>query len=197
METSVPWRVRQRAALLVDIRRTAHHLFAERGFDAVTTEDIAAAVGISPSTFFRHVSSKEGLLVEPVLEHISGLVAAYEYRPASEDAGAALVAAMIDHMREPRADDIDMWLNAIRSAPHLIGRVALVSADDRARLIELAADRMHVDGPRDLRPALLVQIVLAASEYVFQQWIAGTAPAEPPLPEQVRSALTTILTADW
>src|SRR6266568_2412062 len=197
MSASVPWRVRQRAALLMDIRRTAHRLFAERGFDAVTTEDIAAAVGIAPSTFFRHVSSKEGLVVEPVLEHISGLVPAYESRPETEDARAALVAAMVEHMSEPRAEDIRVWLNAIRSAPHLIGRVALVSADDRDRLVKLAAGRMAPDDPDDPRPALLVQIVLAASEYIFRRWISGTAPAEPPLPEQVRSALTTVLTADW
>ena len=34
-------------------------MFAGQGFDNVTTEAIAEAIGISPSTFFRHVPSKE------------------------------------------------------------------------------------------------------------------------------------------
>ncbi|WP_138985430.1 TetR family transcriptional regulator, partial [Mycobacterium avium] len=36
-------RDRRRAELLSQIQQTAHQLFAERGFEAVTTEDIAAA----------------------------------------------------------------------------------------------------------------------------------------------------------
>lgn len=52
-------RDRRRAELLLQIQHTAHELFAERGFDAVTTEDIAAAAGISISTYFRHAPTKK------------------------------------------------------------------------------------------------------------------------------------------
>ena len=197
MDTTLPLRARQRAALLVDIRRAAHRLFAERGFDAVTTEDIAAAVGISPSTFFRHVVSKESLLVEPLLENISGTVSAYASRPAHENAGPALVAAMVDCMAEPDVDEVGVWLTAIRSAPHLISRVTLVTPADRDRLIELAAERMSTTAANDLKPALLVRILLAAAEYVFQRWIAGNAPTATSLPDQIQNALTTVLSADW
>lgn len=59
-------RDRRRAELLSQIQQTAHQLFAERGFEAVTTEDIASAAGISISTYFRYAPTKEGLLVDPV-----------------------------------------------------------------------------------------------------------------------------------
>ncbi|HEU4361967.1 MAG TPA: helix-turn-helix domain-containing protein [Mycobacterium sp.] len=197
MTERVPLRTRQRAALLSDIRRTAHRLFAEHGYDAVTTEDIAAAVGVSTSTFFRHVSTKESLLIEPLLENISGMVGAYEARPPAEHAGPALIAAMVDAMTNPDADETRTWLTAIRSAPHLINRVTLVAPLDRERLIKLTAERMADPDPTCLRSALLVHTLLAASEYVFQQWIAGTTPGGTALPDQVESALTIVLSANW
>ena len=61
--TSIPLRERQRNALRADIQHAALRLFAAQGFDNVNTEAIAEEVGISPSTFFRHVPSKEYLLL--------------------------------------------------------------------------------------------------------------------------------------
>ncbi len=50
------WRALQGAAIdLVD----------ERGFDAVTADDIAAAAGFSRRTFFNHFSTKAGALFDP------------------------------------------------------------------------------------------------------------------------------------
>ncbi|MFZ1175144.1 MAG: helix-turn-helix domain-containing protein, partial [Mycobacterium sp.] len=70
-------RDRRRAELLLQIQEAAHRLFADRGFAAVTTEDIAAAAGISISTYFRHAPTKEGLLVAPVRQAVAEVVASY------------------------------------------------------------------------------------------------------------------------
>lgn len=48
----------RRAALLA----AAARLFAERGFDGVTLEDIGAAVGVSGPAVYRHVAGKQALL---------------------------------------------------------------------------------------------------------------------------------------
>src|SRR5882757_7539500 len=58
-------RDRQRAQIRAGIRRAAFRLFAERGYDAVTTDEIAAAAGVAPRTFFRHVATKEELVLGP------------------------------------------------------------------------------------------------------------------------------------
>ena len=74
-------RDRRRAELLSQIQFNAYQLFAQRGFAAVTTEDIAAAAGISISTYFRHAPTKEGLLVDPSVEAIGEIVGSYSARP--------------------------------------------------------------------------------------------------------------------
>ena len=51
------------------IRDEALRLFAERGPDAVTMRDIAAAAGVSPALLVRHYGSKDGL-VEAVDSHV-------------------------------------------------------------------------------------------------------------------------------
>ena len=51
------------------IRDEALCLFAERGADAVTMRDIAAAAGVSPALLVRHYGSKDGL-VEAVDSHV-------------------------------------------------------------------------------------------------------------------------------
>ncbi len=44
-----------------NIRNAALRLFADRGHDAVTVRDIAAAAGVSPSLVVHHFGSKDGL----------------------------------------------------------------------------------------------------------------------------------------
>lgn len=45
------------------IQERALDLFDERGFDAVTIEEVATAAGVSPSSVYRYFGTKEGLLV--------------------------------------------------------------------------------------------------------------------------------------
>jgi AcrR family transcriptional regulator len=52
-----------RRSAMRTIQERALDLFDERGFDAVTIEQVAAAAEVSPSSVYRYFGTKEGLLV--------------------------------------------------------------------------------------------------------------------------------------
>ena len=64
------------------IQERALDLFDERGFDAVTIEQIAAASEVSPSSVYRFFGTKEGLLVADEFDTMSPEALAGIFDPA-------------------------------------------------------------------------------------------------------------------
>jgi AcrR family transcriptional regulator len=187
-------RDRRRAELLSQIQLNAHQLFAQRGFAAVTTEDIAAAAGISISTYFRHAPTKEGLLVDPVREAIGEIVGSYSARPSGESAVEALIQVFVTRARDAdELDNLDTWRHAIATAPHLLSKTMLVSETDHDKFIEQVASRMGVDASADTRPALLVHTSLATVKFVLDRWLAPDTVMSEPFHIQLEEALRTTL----
>lgn len=190
-------RERQRRQVRADIQRAAFTLFARDGYDAVTTEQIADAAGISPSTYFRHVRSKDDLLLDPVREGGAGIVALVEERPVSEPADVALARAILERSTTLTATETEQWRTAFCTAPHLMDRVALITPEHRSRLIELVARRMACDPDTDSNPGLLVHLMLAAAEFGYRQWLRGSQNRGGSLPVCVEGAVTAVLHDRW
>lgn len=168
-------RDRRRAELLMHIQRTAQQLFAERGFAAVTTEDIAAAAGVSVSTYFRHAPTKDGLLVDPIQQLLAEIVDRYGARPAHESAAEALIQVFVTYARNAADLDLETWYRAILTAPHLMSASALISENDHQKFVEHVSTRMGVDPTIDTRPALLVHTTLATVQFILKRWLSADA----------------------
>ena len=189
-------RERQRAQIRADIRRAAFRLFIERGYDAVTTEEIATAAGVSPRTFFRHVPTKEELLLAPVRHGGAAIVHLLEQRPAAEAPDIALINAIITRTRSFGESDTEEWREALMMAPDLVDRLRFHTPADKERATRIIAERMSANPDTDIRPGLLAQLCFAAADFAFQQWVRQTS-NRLPLDHYVTEALEPVKSPLW
>jgi AcrR family transcriptional regulator len=172
----IPLRERQRNALRTDIQQAALRLFAAHGFDNVTTEAIAEEVGISPSTFFRHVPSKEHLLLGATQRGRAKVVANFHARPADEDIADSIAAAILARTAQFVDDDetLELWRRAMASAPAELRRASVLNREDCDELIGAVAARLDKRGrDADIRAGVLVRAAVAAVEYAYEWWLTN------------------------
>jgi AcrR family transcriptional regulator len=158
----------------------ALELFAERGFDAVTVNDIADRADVDPSTFYRHFGSKEAVIFSESGDWTGRLSGAVRAQPAglplleTMRAGIKDLVAMlmVDIDNERRRAELIESSPSVR-AQELAVREALI--DDVALAI---AERMAVDPARDGRPYLLAaSLILAANWYRSHVFQTGDVPS--------------------
>ena len=170
---SVPLRERQRHALRADIEWAAIRLFAEHGFDQVTTEAIAEAVGISPRTFFRHVPTKEHLLLAATQRGRAQIIANVRTSPDEQDVATSLADAILTRTSQFVDDEegVEVWRRAMASAPPGLRRASLLSAEDCDELVSAVAGRLGQSSESELTAGVLVRSMVAAAEYAYEWWL--------------------------
>jgi AcrR family transcriptional regulator len=84
--------------------RAATRLWSERGFDAVTVEELCAEAGVGRTTFYLHFESKERLLASLAGATAAGVVSDLEHVRESEQLDAQLDAFIRGVAR--RMDDV-------------------------------------------------------------------------------------------
>ena len=161
------------------LRATALRLFLERGFAAVSVDEIATEANVSRSTFFRYFGSKEAVLFNEIdrsgdvfLENLRG-------RPANETPWQAFEQALIATARAAaERDTSDQEQRAIgellRNDPALSGR----RLEELSRYTDWIA-RIYAERSGRAEPALRDRIAaatsMAVSEEVGQVWRENAA----------------------
>ena len=88
-----PLREQTRSVVRSLLARTAIELFATKGYDTTTVEDVAAAAGVSRRTLFNYFPSKEDLALCGLSEQGEAIAARLAERPSKEDIWTSLRAA--------------------------------------------------------------------------------------------------------
>jgi AcrR family transcriptional regulator len=171
---------RRRRLVRADIGRVAIGLFAERGFEAVTVDEIAAAAGISPRTFFRYFATKDEVVLDYERRLLDRLVDVVATRPAGEGPITALRNAYLttSHVvREDRARAIQLG-RILQTAPELRATAHGARTAPNDALIDEVARRMGVPG-RDLRPRAVVAAMTAVAAAEWAAWVEDGGEGDP------------------
>jgi AcrR family transcriptional regulator len=155
----------------------AFTLFADKGFEATTVEEIADLVDVSSRTFFRYFSSKEDVVLTFQEEQFAAIMAAIAARPADEPVITAMRNAGVAVMRAYEEGDsgfdpkkFGCVQEMLESSPALFGRSLEHGQKKQAEITRLVAERMGVDPATDLRPHVAASASSCAFRVAFDVW---------------------------
>jgi mycofactocin system transcriptional regulator len=173
-----------------ELRLIALRLFAERGFDNTTIEQIAAEAGVSERTFFRYFTTKASVLwsdFETEVETIrDSLASVPDDVPLMDAVRGAVVAA--NHYHADDVTEMRLRMHLIATVPALsFGAAEHYEAWERA-ISEFAGKRL--DQPAEsLYPLCVGRAVLAACRAAYDRW---SARADSDLTVYLDAALTAL-----
>lgn len=175
-------RERHRRRTLAELEQVALRLFTERGFDAVTVDDIAAEANVARRTFFRYFASKDDVLFTDQSHQLDALREALAARPVEEPPLTALRRAILS-MADSYEGDRERLLHRAKilaATPSLRGRGLDRQRAGEQAVTDLVAEWLGVDPTRDLRPAIVAATTLAALRVALNAWLADGGKAHLP-----------------
>jgi AcrR family transcriptional regulator len=145
------------------IHEAAMRLFAERGFEATTIADIAAAADIAPRTFFAYFPSKE----EAVFPKFELAIEEFSQRLSERAPGTTAIEVLRDwlrtaakeHMPDPEAMKVEARLR--RDSPTVAACDLRHRNQFEQRLAEAVAEDLN-DQPGALRPRIVAAAAVAS-----------------------------------
>ncbi|MBK3557197.1 TetR family transcriptional regulator [Streptomyces globisporus] len=172
---------RKRQLVSDELTGAALRLLAQKGFDAVTIDEIVAAAGVSKRTFFRYFASKEDVVIQFLAEMGTDMRAELAGRPAQEPPSVALrhtIWVSIDACAG-HADQALRVVQLILGTPSLLARFLERQAQWRDELATEVADRLGLAPETDLYPQLAAGMALAAFGTVLQRWSDSDGAEDP------------------
>ncbi|SNR70417.1 mycofactocin system transcriptional regulator [Blastococcus mobilis] len=155
------------------VERVALDLFTLRGFENVTSDEVADSAGISRRTFFRYYATKADAVWGDFAGHVARLEALLAATDPAQPVLASVCAAYVEVNDYP-----DTELPLLRERMRLIlGEPALL-AHSQLRFTEV--DRVvaryvatrTAASPTDLVPRLVAASTRAAATTAFEAWLA-------------------------
>jgi AcrR family transcriptional regulator len=175
-------RERKRQQTWGQIAQTAHRLFKEHSFDAVTVEDIARAADVSRKTVFNYFPTKEDLFFSSMEVFEAQLLEAIRARKPGESILTAFVRFIVESPGLLAADDpnagerLAAITRMIAESPRLRAREQQIYAGYAAALAAVIADETNAR-PHTVAPWIaanaMIGIHKALVDHVRRQVLAG------------------------
>lgn len=166
---------RKRATSRSELEHAAFELFAERGFDDTTVDDIARAAGIGRRTFFNYFDSKNDVVWGDFDAQLAGM----RTRLEAGDSGAALMDTLRRALVEfNRVDETELpWhrrrMELILRVPALQAHATLRYAAWRRVIAEYVGLRQR-QSPDSLAPQAIAHAMLGVAIAAYEQWLVRT-----------------------
>jgi AcrR family transcriptional regulator len=186
-------RERKRQQTRERLSRAAMALFLERGFEATTLDDIAAAADVSRRSFFHYFASKEDVVFAWQEESTAALVAAVAARPADESMLMAAENAITAMVRQLEPNEAIAMACLKRDNPALQARDQVKYEKLERALAEALAKRAGHKVEK-LQAPLVAMIATGAMRIGGELWAAEGAREKPEaLVRRMFAALRAIL----
>lgn len=127
----MPSQADRRAATVAKILAGARRLFATRGFEQASIDDIAEAAGVAKGAVYHHFASKEAVFLK-VLEEVQAAIAAAPISPEvlkARDPASQIAAAVLSYLLA--ASDAEVRRILLIDGPAVIGWRKWREIDDR------------------------------------------------------------------
>jgi AcrR family transcriptional regulator len=181
------------APAAVEVRRqrvehVALRLFSERGYRAVTIDQIAEAAGVSRRTFFRYFPEKYDVLLADTRRRQAIICAHMEQNDREPSTFEALCQAILfscDFDEDARAN-ARMRFQLSETNTDVFGRMVADTEVLSERLRRIVAARLQTDEHADMRADLVVRIVTAAAQTALRTWYSRDCKTE--LADHLRAA---------
>ena len=161
--------LRNRQALI----NSAIELFTTQGYDATTIEQISAAAGVAPRTFFHHFATKDDILFDGYAERLQE--ATRRFRASRSNSLWGALAETSSAVAEAIADQPEIFLVRARmyhSVPALRATMLRINEDWIDQLTAEVARWLDSDMGADLRPRLTATLINGANRAAIDVWVA-------------------------
>jgi AcrR family transcriptional regulator len=153
----------------------AFELFRREGFDKVTLDDLAAAAGVSRSTFLRYFGTKEDAVIGAFDAHGNLVADALLTRPADEDDWTALRRALdtvIERYHQDPAGSL-ATTRLVQETPALCARQLEKQSRWRPTLARALAERHGTSGEPTLAESVLAAAAIDCLSIAVDHWSAS------------------------
>jgi AcrR family transcriptional regulator len=183
------------SARLDDIAQQAARLFLDKGYDAASMADLAAATGLGKSSLYHHLSSKDQLLGHICDRAIAELRRGLDELATHPGGPGDRLAAALEHVTRTALGDIAAANLILTVKPTSEAARRVIEQRDQVErsLAELVAAAQAAGATRDdVEPHLLTRLVMGTVNGLVAWYRPDTSDVAP---EAVRTAVLALMLA--